>query len=197
MNVEMRFLSETDAIRQAVNRAMGQAHQSVLICTALVRQLRLELLDEVVPFARVADELLGRGVSVFLLLAGTPSRPFLESLRQHPRVLEGMPWRLCARVHFKAVLVDPQLESRMVVFGSSNLTGGGLGVRPQGRQNFEFAISTNDGRIINRISQVAWDIWQGRPCERCRMQKLCRRENERMARALEGEGEGNAAGISV
>jgi len=133
----MEFLSGEEIYDRLMVNDIPAAKNSVLIVTALAKQTIIEReRGEFVPFAKLASDLAKKGVKIFLLLAGRPSRPFIMSLRQHRTIFQGLEIRICVRNHMKIVLID---GSRMYL-GSANLTGAGMGHKGANRRNFEFGI---------------------------------------------------------
>ena len=153
----------------------------MVIATALLKQTRLRLDGRVVPITVLFRQLVQRGVRVTVLFAGKPSRPFLDSLRADPALLHDVRWRLCPRVHLKAVLIDDQ----RLYLGSANLTGAGLGMKSGSKRNFEVGSFTTDPKAIQQIRSRLRDIIEGRYCEGCGTHRLCRQEHEAFALALE------------
>lgn len=165
-----------------VIRAVLQAHTSVWIATANVKELMVED-GRAVPGRRRSvraashgsvlarlDELAARGVEIRLLHAELPSRPFRAQLAQQPRLVAGgLALRRCPRVHLKAVIVDGEL----LYLGSANWTGAGLGARGTGRRNFELGIVTDDALLLDQIQSLYDRIWTGGECAGCRLRDEC------------------------
>ena len=125
---------------ERVIRAVLDAHTSVWIATANVKELMVEdgraapgrrrslRRPSYVSVLAVLDELAARGVELRLLHAELPSRPFRAELAHHPRLVGGgLALRRCPRVHLKTVIVDGEL----LYLGSANWTGAGLGAQGQ------------------------------------------------------------------
>jgi phosphatidylserine/phosphatidylglycerophosphate/cardiolipin synthase-like enzyme len=167
---------------ERVIRAVLQAHTSVWIATANVKELMVEdgraapgrrrnlrAASHVSVLTRL-DELAARGVEIRLLHAELPSRPFREQLAQQPRLLAGgLALRRCPRVHLKAVIVDGEL----LYLGSANWTGAGLGARGTGRRNFELGIATDDALLLDQVQSLYDRIWTGGECASCRLRDAC------------------------
>jgi phosphatidylserine/phosphatidylglycerophosphate/cardiolipin synthase-like enzyme len=165
-----------------VIRAVLQAHTSVWIATANVKELMVEdgraapgrrrslRTNSYVSVLARLDELAARGVEIRLLHADLPSRPFRAQLAQHPRLLAGsLALRRCPRVHLKAVIVDGEL----LYLGSANWTGAGLGARGTGRRNFELGIVTDDALLLDQVQSLYEQIWTGGECAGCRLRDEC------------------------
>jgi len=69
----------------------------------------------------------------------------------------------------KTVVVDASL----VYLGSANWTGAGLGVKGEGRRNFEMGIVTSDEGVIDQVQARYDQIWRGAECANCRLRDAC------------------------
>ncbi len=176
---------------QSVVEAVMAAKSSVWIATANLKELLVEDARahpgrrrtiarsgaRSASYRSVLDvfaEMVGRGVEIRILHASPPSRPFAGELRKHgslTRVGSGMSLRLCPRVHFKAVVIDGAL----VYLGSANWTGAGLGVRNEGRRNFELGFVSRDDLLLDQVQSYYDALWRGGGCQNCRMRDLCPR----------------------
>jgi len=182
-----------------VIRAVLDAHTSVWIATANVKELMIEdgraapgrrrslgRANFVSVLARL-DELAARGVELRLLHAELPSRPFRDELANHPRLVGGgLALRRCPRVHMKAVIVDGEL----LYLGSANWTGAGLGARGSGRRNFELGVVTDDAPLLDEVQSMYERVWTGGECAGCKLRDDCpgplselARDADRAARA--------------
>lgn len=189
MKVEIDLLWSHEIYQRVMREEIPAARKALVIATAFTKQTSVETAaGEYVPFLALVDELVSRGVTFFLLTAGTPSRPFLQSLLGFPRLLGDVHFRICARNHTKAVLID---DSRLYL-GSANLTGAGMGGKGNDKRNFELGFVTTDTRLVRRMSREIDAIWRGDPCAKCRAKKLCRREHESFVDSL-----GTATPISI
>jgi hypothetical protein len=167
---------------ERVIRAVLEAHTSVWIATANVKELMVED-GRAVPGRRrtlrrssyvsvlaLLDELAARGVELRLLHADLPSRPFRTELAHHPRLVGGgLALGRCPRVHLKAVIVDGEL----LYLGSANWTGAGLGARGSGRRNFELGIVTDDALLLDQVQAMYEQIWTGGECATCKLRDDC------------------------
>lgn len=174
-----------------VVEALMAAQRSVWIATANLKELMVE--DQRAQPGRrrtsgangrgrrsfrsilaVFDELAGRGVEVRVLHASPPSGPFRRELARHPRLsgkgaLCALAMRSCPRVHLKLVIVDGSLA----YMGSANFTGAGLGVRGEGKRNFELGIVSRDDPFIDELQRVFDALWTGQGCTGCKLRELC------------------------
>lgn len=174
------LLFDRDHYEQVV-QALGRATTSVWIATANVKQLMVEApvgtrdraRGRYVPILDTLQSLCDRGVSVRLLHATAPSRPFRQELASRAKRL-GPPrfqMRACPRVHLKMIAID----GAVLYLGSANFTGAGLGAKGDGRRNFEAGILTDDEWMLD-AAQARFDfLWRGGECGTCRMRGECPR----------------------
>lgn len=157
--------------RRVVLEKMREARESVLIATANVKAMLVELkAGQFRPIADLFAQLSKKGVAVRLLHAELPSRPFREAFDKHERLTSGgMGLKICPRVHFKAVLID----GAWLYVGSANLTGAGLGAKHAQGRNFELGFVTEDFDTIDRVSALFDAVWTGAECRACRLHDLC------------------------
>lgn len=169
--IDAELLSGEDLYRRVVLDKMANARESVLIATANVKAMLVELKSgQFKPIADLFDALARRGVAVKLLHAELPSRPFREAFDRHERLTSGgMGLKICPRVHFKAVLVD----GAWLYLGSANLTGAGLGAKSPNGRNFELGFVTEDFDTIDRTSALFDAVWSGAECRTCRLHGVC------------------------
>ncbi len=164
---------------ERVTLAIAGARTSVWIATANVKQLLVEApigtrdraRGRYVPILDTLQSLADRRVTVRLLHAAPPSRPFREELaaraaRLTPPYFE---MRACPRVHLKMIAIDGAL----LYLGSANFTGAGLGAKGDGRRNFEMGVLTDDEWLLDQ-AQARFDrIWRGTECAGCRLRAEC------------------------
>lgn len=157
--------------RRVVLERMAQARESVLIATANVKAMLVELqAGQFRPVVDLFAQLAKRGVTVRLLHAELPSRPFRAAFDRHQRLVRGgLELKLCPRVHFKAVLVD----GAWLYLGSANLTGAGLGAKGDDTRNFELGFVTEDFDTIDQVSSLFDAVWSGAPCRTCKLHGVC------------------------
>lgn len=167
----MQLLSGEALYRRVVLDKLMNARESVLIATANVKAMMVELSPK--DFRPVADlfaQLAKRGVEINLLHAELPSRPFRDAFDKHERLTSGgMTLKICPRVHFKAVLID----GAWVYLGSANLTGAGLGAKHADNRNFELGFVTEDFEVIDQVSALFDAVWSGSTCRTCRLHSIC------------------------
>lgn len=159
--------------------ALARARTSVWIATANVKQLLVEApigtrdraRGRYVPILDTLQTLCERGVTVRLLHATPPSRPFRAELAARARRLPAprFEMRACPRVHLKLIAIDGAL----LYLGSANFTGAGLGAKGDGRRNFEMGVLTDDEWLLDQ-AQARFDfLWHGGECGACKMRREC------------------------
>jgi phosphatidylserine/phosphatidylglycerophosphate/cardiolipin synthase-like enzyme len=173
---------------ESVVKAAMNAERSLWIATANLKELMVEderarpgrrrtmaRQGEYRPILQVFEEQVSHGVEIRILHATPPSRPFREELRRLPGLRRPTPGafelRLCPRVHFKTVIVD----GSMLYLGSANWTGAGLGAKGEGRRNFELGMWSRDDLLLDEVQAYFDFIWQGAPCESCKLVDSCPR----------------------
>lgn len=168
--IEAELISGEELYRRVVLEKLLGARESVLIATANVKAMLLELNGAFRPVADAFSVLAKRGVEVRVLHAELPSRPFRAAFDRHRELVQGaMALKLCPRVHFKAVLVD----GAWLYLGSANLTGAGLGAKHKDARNFELGLVTEDFDTIDRVSALFESVWTGVECRACRHYETC------------------------
>ena len=160
--------------RRVVLERIAKARESVLISTANVKAMLVELQNgRFQPVIDLFVTLAKRGVSVRVLHAELPSRPFRAAFDRHESALAALTSRLelkiCPRVHFKAVLVD----GAWLYVGSANLTGAGLGAKHADSRNFELGLVTEDFETIDQTLSLFEAVWGGSMCKTCRLHSMC------------------------
>jgi phosphatidylserine/phosphatidylglycerophosphate/cardiolipin synthase-like enzyme len=174
--IEAELLVKEALYQRVVVERLLQARESVLIATANVKAMLVELDGEFRPVADAFARLAKRGVSVRVLHAELPSRPFRAAFDKHEKLIRDggrggarMELKLCPRVHFKAVLVD----GAWLYLGSANLTGAGLGAKHADGRNFEVGFVTEDFDTIDRVTALFESVWSGAECAACRHFSEC------------------------
>lgn len=155
--------------RKVVLERIAKARESVLISTANVKAMMVELEGRFRPVADLFAVLARKGVVVRVLHAELPSRPFRAAFDKHVALMDKLSLKICPRVHFKAVLVD----GAWLYLGSANLTGAGLGAKHADSRNFEVGFITEDFDTIDAVSALFEGVWSGGACRTCRLYELC------------------------
>ena len=121
------------------------------------------------PFLGEIADLLHKGVNVRLIHAKEPGPNFRKDFDRYPVLIEGLERVLCPRVHFKLLIFD----LREAYIGSANLTGAGIGMKSDGKRNFEAGLLTNDPELVSAAIAQFDSVWMGAPCDACRRRKYC------------------------
>jgi phosphatidylserine/phosphatidylglycerophosphate/cardiolipin synthase-like enzyme len=171
MNADIAFLEGKDIYTTVVLGGVLKAREKVRIATATLKNLHADTgkrrYDSAVTFLFNLAE---QGVTVEVLHGSVPSGPLLQDLRDSwPPPEDRVTFRLCPRVHFKAVLVD----YRHLYLGSANFTGAGLGAKGKERRNFETGIWTDSPALLDSVNMLFDRIWYGDACETCDRRDYC------------------------
>ena len=146
-----------------------EVEQTLWIGTADVKDVFVMRGQTARPFLGEIADLLKRGVAVRLIHAKEPGPNFRKDFDRHPALAQGLERALCPRVHFKLLIFD----LREVYVGSANLTGAGMGMKSDGRRNFEAGIWTNDPELVAAAIAQFDAVWMGARCPTCRRKKYC------------------------
>ena len=181
MRIDAELLMSAGEIHDRIRRELPSTRTSLIIATALAKEARFDLGGESQSLLTILDELIGRGVNVFLLLGGCPSLPFIRSWIEYASTREKLQWRLCARNHLKALIID----ERVIYYGSANVTGAGMGARHDGKRNYEMGTWTRDQRVIQMVARAIRKIWLEEGCDDCMARKTCYNEHAKLFSAIE------------
>lgn len=121
------------------------------------------------PFLKELADLVEKGVNVRLIHAKEPGPNFRADFDRFPALLTGLERVLCPRVHFKMLIFDLQTA----YIGSANLTGAGIGMKSDGKRNFEAGIWTNDPELVSAAASQFDSVWIGQRCDTCRRKSFC------------------------
>lgn len=168
----MRLVRDEEHHAEVIG-AVRRAKKSVWIATANVKEMLVEgprKADRWESVLGVLDRLAARGVTLRLLHAAMPSRPFRDSFDRFERLCAGgLQLRMCPRVHLKTVIVD----GASMYLGSANFTGAGLGAKGPTRRNFELGVCTEDPAFIEPVRALYERIWRGAGCKGCGRRDTC------------------------
>lgn len=177
LTLKATFLSGRALYDEVVRDGILQAKRSLWIATANVKELHVEPTRSLragrQPYRSIVDVLAEKvqgGVDVRLLYAELPSRRFRAAFDRRKRLVKGgLGLRHCPRVHMKAVIVD----GTRLYLGSANLTGAGLGVKGDGKRNFELGLVTEDYALLDHVQALFDEVWRGDPCASCGLRDVC------------------------
>lgn len=171
--VDAQLLFGSELYQTVVLEKLVHARETVLISTANVKAMLVEIGASGAPFKPIVDlfaTLSARGVDVRLLHAELPSRPFRQAFDKHEALVAGgLHLKICPRVHFKTVIID----GGWMYVGSANLTGAGLGAKHADTRNFELGVVTEDFDFIDRVTALFESVWGGSECAKCRLHSIC------------------------
>ena len=170
MDGNLRYIENEELFDTVVLDGILKARRSVLIATANLKDLHVPSRGKYRSIAYEYAVLCEGGVEVNILHGGVPSEPFLHSFKDSGLSNEKLfTARRCPRVHFKAVIMD----ANTLYLGSANMTGAGLGAKSETRRNFETGVLTTDTEMIERVTSLFQEIWEGRKCNSCGRHNVC------------------------
>ncbi len=164
----IRYISDKEHYSLVLDKAM-KVKQSLWIGTADLKDLYVEEKSGKSPFLSVLDKLIKRKVEVRLLHAKEPGKNFREDFDQYPGLIEGLDRALCPRVHFKIIVMD----HKEVYIGSANMTGAGMGMKGEGKRNFEAGILTDEPSLVEAAMNHFDQVWMGKHCKGCKRKEFC------------------------
>ena len=164
----MKFISNTDHYKEVLSRVQSVKHM-LWIGTADIKDLYVEIGKEKKPFLALIAMLIRRGVDVRLIHAKEPGPNFREDFDKYPVLYDRLERVLCPRVHFKMLVFD----DKEVYIGSANLTGAGLGMKGDGKRNFEAGILTDMPEIVEQAMTQFDEVWMGKHCRTCQRRDFC------------------------
>lgn len=164
----IKFISDIEHYDIILN-LVAQARSSVWLGTADIKDLYVRSGKKEMPFLGILDGLVRKGVSLRLIHAKEPGRPFREDFDRYPLLAQCLERVLCPRVHFKIIVID----SVLCYLGSANLTGAGMGMKSPHRRNFEAGIITDETEIVNAAMEEFDKVWRGAECRKCQRKQFC------------------------
>ena len=164
----LTYISNTDQYKEVLSRVQSVKHM-LWIGTADIKDLHVEIGKEKKPFLALIAMLIRRGVEVRLIHAKEPGPNFREDFDKYPVLYDRLERVLCPRVHFKMMVFD----GKEVYIGSANLTGAGLGMKGDGKRNFEAGILTDMPEIVEQAMTQFDEVWMGKHCRTCQRRDFC------------------------
>jgi phosphatidylserine/phosphatidylglycerophosphate/cardiolipin synthase-like enzyme len=162
------FISNTNHYNKVLSR-VASVKRSLWIGTADIKDLYVKVGTQTKPFLAVLAQLIKKGVEVRLIHAKEPGPAFREDFDKYPVLFDQLERVLCPRVHFKMIVFDCQT----VYIGSANLTGAGIGMKSDGKRNFEAGILTDNPEIVEQAMNQFDDVWIGKHCKSCKRRDYC------------------------
>ena len=164
----LTFISNSDHYSEVLTRVQS-VKETLWIGTADIKDLYVEVGKDKKPFLALIAMLIRRGVEVRLIHAKEPGPNFREDFDRYPTLYDRLERSLCPRVHFKMIVFD----CKEVYIGSANLTGAGIGMKSDGKRNFESGILTDDPTIVEQAMNQFDDVWIGKHCKTCKRRAFC------------------------
>ena len=162
------YISNTNHYKEVLSRVKSVKHM-LWIGTADIKDLYVEKGNEKKTFLALIAQLIRRGVDVRLIHAKEPGPNFREDFDKYPVLYDRLERVLCPRVHFKMMVFD----GKEVYIGSANLTGAGLGMKGDGKRNFEAGILTDMPEIVEQAMTQFDEVWMGKHCRTCQRRDFC------------------------
>ena len=162
------YISDIAHYNEVLARVASVRH-SLVIGTADIKDLYVKVGSGSQPFLAVLDSLVRRGVEVRLLHAKEPGPNFREDFDKYPALIKNLQRKLCPRVHFKMMIFD----CKVAYIGSANLTGAGIGMKSDGKRNFEGGILTDDLALVDAAADHFNSVWAGEHCKTCKRKAYC------------------------
>ena len=162
------YISDSDHYSQVLAR-LATVKKHLWIGTADIKDLYVMHEGKSTPLLGVIAQLIRRGVAVRLIHAKDPGPNFREDFDRYPVLIDRLERVLCPRVHFKLMIFD--LETAYI--GSANLTGAGIGMKSDGRRNFEAGILTDEPELVESAINQFDNVWIGRHCKNCLRKDYC------------------------
>ena len=163
-----RYVQDEAHYAEVLLRAR-EVKQTLWIGTADLKDVFVMRGKRARPFLGELAELIERGVSVRLIHAKEPGPNFRKDFDRYPILTTGLERVLCPRVHFKLLIFD----LKTAYIGSANLTGAGIGMKSDGKRNFEAGIWTDDPQLVAAAVAQFDSVWMGAHCDACRRKAFC------------------------
>lgn len=164
----IRYIADTAHYNEVLSHVARIRH-SLWIGTADIKDLYVKAGTGIKTFLAVLDVLVRRGVEVRLMHAKEPGPHFQEDFDLYPALWNGLQRRLCPRIHFKMMIFDCEIA----YIGSANLTGAGIGMKSDGKRNFEAGILTDELGLVDAAADHFDSVWTGAHCPSCLRKNYC------------------------
>lgn len=163
-----RFIRDEDHYAEVLLRAR-EVKKTLWIGTADLKDVFVMRGKRARPFLGELADLIGKGIGVRLIHAKEPGPNFRRDFDRYPILATGLERVLCPRVHFKLLIFD----LKTAYIGSANLTGAGIGMKSDGKRNFEAGIWTDDPQLVAAAIAQFDSVWMGAFCDACRRKAFC------------------------
>ena len=168
MDMDITYIADSRHYTEVLSLIAG-IKQSLWIATADIKDLHIMKGSVSVPLLGELAALVQRGVSVRLMHAKEPGPIFREEFDRYPVLFTGMERVLCPRIHFKMMIFDCEVA----YIGSANLTGAGIGMKSDGKRNFEAGILTDEPGLVDAAADHFDSVWTGAHCPSCLRKSYC------------------------
>lgn len=168
----MRLLTDRDIYEQFTERLLVQAEHYIWIATANIKGTKMRYRGRFISFVDFLAAMVHRGVAIRIIHAELPSGPFRERYEQldtRGALSGGIEFLHCIRMHAKLFIVD----GRIVLTGSPNLTGAGIGAKGINTRNFETAFLCENEREAEPFVDYFDRVWMGALCPKCGRRDTC------------------------
>lgn len=149
-----------------------KARRYLWIATANVKATAVRYHNRFISFPDLMAVLVNRGVSIRIIHAELPSRPFRERydrIDTKGGLSAGVEFLHCIRMHAKIIIVD----GTVALVGSPNLTGAGIGAKSGKKRNFEIAFLFEEEEEVAPFLDYFDNIWMGAHCQSCGQREIC------------------------
>ena len=168
MSIFTKYIQNEKHYSEVISRIMS-VRNNLWIGTADIKDVYVKQDGDAIPLLGQLAALLKRGVGVRLIHAKEPGPNFREDFDRFPILVTDLERVMCPRVHFKMMIFD--LETAYIA--SANLTGAGIGMKSDGKRNFEAGILTDDPEIVEQAMNQFDDVWIGKHCKACKRREFC------------------------
>jgi phosphatidylserine/phosphatidylglycerophosphate/cardiolipin synthase-like enzyme len=163
------FIRDQEIYSIVVLEKISTARKFLWLATSDLKDLYVSHKKTFVPFLSVLSQLLHNGISIRLIHAKEPGKPFRDDFDKYPILADRLERLLCPRVHFKSVIID----GTFIYTGSANLTGAGMGSKSEGNRNFESGIISDEPWLIKKVVEQFDEVWMGKFCADCKYSHTC------------------------
>ncbi|MGL4908039.1 MAG: phospholipase D-like domain-containing protein [Bacteroidales bacterium] len=165
----LKYIKDQAHYNEVLSKAAAVRH-TLWIGTADIKDLYVKKGISAIPFLKVLDALIAKGIQLRIICAKKPGVNFKTDFEKCKHLKEKLQMMICPRVHFKMMIFD-RCEAYL---GSANLTGAGLGMKGSTKRNFECGILTNIESIVDQAADHYHSVWQGEHCKSCGRKQFCK-----------------------
>ena len=163
-----KYIQNEEHYSEVIAR-IAKVRETLWIGTADIKDVYVKQDGESMPLLGQLAALLKRGVGVRLIHAKEPGPNFREDFDRFKILATDLERVMCPRVHFKMMIFDCEVA----YIGSANLTGAGIGMKSDGKRNFEAGIMTDDLSLVDAAADHFNAVWSGEHCKNCKRKAYC------------------------